>query len=254
LGKYAKASGDNNPIHLSERAAKDAGLDGVIAHGMLIAAWMNESLARAGYQILDMKFRFRAMTFLEDVIVVEHAQDVDKIRGVDSSHFLRRLLEKQLIEVSGRSELPGRPMLYSTTSTFLEIFTLNGLADLPPLREIEKMVPTSEVGAEGAAEGAEAKDEEPVDPRVREMRKMVNTMNSDRSSLNYDPKQDEQFLTEIRERVSKIPTTTPTLVALAEEIKQAQAQKAAGDAPGETPAEADAVPAQLELEKPPQET
>lgn len=80
LAKYAKASGDNNPIHLSERAAKDAGLDGVIAHGMLIAAWMNESLARAGYQILDMKFRFRAMTFLEDVIVVEHAQDVDKIR------------------------------------------------------------------------------------------------------------------------------------------------------------------------------
>lgn len=80
LKRYAQASGDNNPIHLSERAAKEAGLDGVIAHGMLIAAWMNESLVRAGYQILDMKFRFRAMTFLDDVVIVEHSQDVDKLR------------------------------------------------------------------------------------------------------------------------------------------------------------------------------
>lgn len=80
LELYSKVSGDKNPIHLSEKAAKDAGLDGIIAHGMLIASWMSESLSRAGYQVLDMKFRFRAMTFLDDVVVVEHAQDQDKIR------------------------------------------------------------------------------------------------------------------------------------------------------------------------------
>mgnify|MGYP002787836863 CR=1 FL=1 len=80
LELYAKASGDKNPIHLNEKAAKDAGLEGIIAHGMLIASWMSESLARAGYHVLDMKFRFRAMTFLDDVVIVEHAQDGDKIR------------------------------------------------------------------------------------------------------------------------------------------------------------------------------
>lgn len=140
-------------------------------------------------------------------------EEVDKVRGVDSSHFIRRLLDKQLVEVSGRSELPGRPMLYSTTPHFLELFSINGLADLPPLREIEKMIPASEV----APEGADGK--RPEDPRVRDMRKMVHEMNGDKGSLNYDPRHDEKFLSEIRERVSGIMTTTPTLVALAEAVK-----------------------------------
>ncbi len=126
--------------------------------------------------------------------------EIDKIRGVDSSHFIRGLMDKKLVAIQGRSDLPGRPMLYTTTSDFLELFGLNALSDLPPLRELEQMVPGSQVG------------EDNEDPRVREMRKLVSQMKSDTStSLLYDPKEDEKILSEIRERVNTIPTSTPYL-------------------------------------------
>ena len=137
--------------------------------------------------------------------------DIDKIRGVDSSHFIRGLMDKKLIAIQGRSDLPGRPMLYTTTSEFLELFGLNALSDLPPLRELEQMVPGSQVG------------EEQEDPRVREMRKLVAQMKSDTSTtLLYDPKEDEKILSEIRERVNTIPTSTPYL----DEQKAAEKQAA----------------------------
>lgn len=58
---------------------------------------------------------------------------VDEIRGVNSSYVLRRLLLKDLIKESGRSELPGRPILYSTTSKFLDYFGLASLEELPKI-------------------------------------------------------------------------------------------------------------------------
>lgn len=58
---------------------------------------------------------------------------VDEIRGVNSSYVVRRLLLKDLIKESGRSELPGRPILYSTTSKFLDYFGLASLKDLPKI-------------------------------------------------------------------------------------------------------------------------
>ncbi|HAR43966.1 MAG TPA: SMC-Scp complex subunit ScpB, partial [Bdellovibrionales bacterium] len=54
-------------------------------------------------------------------------EDIDKIRGVDTSYFIRGLLDKKLVQITGRSELPGRPMLYSTTQEFLEVFGLKEL-------------------------------------------------------------------------------------------------------------------------------
>ena len=128
-------------------------------------------------------------------------EEVDKVRGVDSSHFIRGLMEKRLIHISGRSELPGRPMLYSTSQEFLEVFGLKGLEDLPTLREIEQLVPSSEVG----------QNEE--DPRVKEMRRLVSQMHSSSATeqLEYNPNEDDQILSEIREKVKAISTTTPYL-------------------------------------------
>lgn len=134
-------------------------------------------------------------------------EDVDKIRGVDSSHFIRGLLDKRLIEITGRSELPGRPIVYGTSSEFLQLFGLADLSALPPLRELEQMVPASEIYAENE------------DPKVKEMRRLVGEMKADRERLAYDPKEDEKLLTEIRERVKSIPTSTPYLEALKEAEK-----------------------------------
>lgn len=139
--------------------------------------------------------------------------DIDSIRGVDSSHFIRGLLDKKLLKISGRSELPGRPMLYETTEEFLELFSLPSLDAMPALKELEQMIPQSE---------SEAANE---DPRVKEMRKLVLQMKSDQSTLlNYDPKEDEKILKEIKDRVSAIPTSTAYLDG------QKAAEKAAAEA------------------------
>ena len=58
---------------------------------------------------------------------------VEQVRGVDCSGVISTLVEKELIEERGRLELPGRPLLYGTTSTFLRCFSLESLKDLPPL-------------------------------------------------------------------------------------------------------------------------
>ena len=58
---------------------------------------------------------------------------IEQVRGVDCSGVVTTLVEKGLIEERGRLELPGRPLLYGTTKTFLRSFSLNDLSDLPPL-------------------------------------------------------------------------------------------------------------------------
>lgn len=59
--------------------------------------------------------------------------DIDKLRGVESVYLLRRLLAKGLIKECGRSELPGRPILYKTTDEFLDCFGLASKNDLPKI-------------------------------------------------------------------------------------------------------------------------
>lgn len=61
---------------------------------------------------------------------------IEKIRGVDCTTVLSTLLEKNLIEMQGRSPLPGSPVIYGTTLKFLEWFQIKSLSDLPPLQEV----------------------------------------------------------------------------------------------------------------------
>jgi segregation and condensation protein B len=79
---------------------------------------------------------------LETLAIVAYRQPIirptiEEIRGVDSGWVLRTLLEKGLIKIMGRKEIPGRPIVYGTTKTFLEIFSLNTLSDLPIPKEIQ---------------------------------------------------------------------------------------------------------------------
>ena len=61
--------------------------------------------------------------------------EVDKIRGVSSSQMIRKLVAKGLIKESGRSELPGRPILYETTNEFLDYFGLKSMDELPDMEK-----------------------------------------------------------------------------------------------------------------------
>jgi segregation and condensation protein B len=67
--------------------------------------------------------------------------EMDSIRGVESGHLLRALMEKGLVTFEGKSELPGKPMLYGTTKKFLEIFGLRNLKELPTLSQIDELLP-----------------------------------------------------------------------------------------------------------------
>lgn len=65
--------------------------------------------------------------------------EIEHLRGVDSSNAVRSLLERKLIKIVGRKDVPGRPHVYGTTKEFLIAFGLKNLADLPNLREIKEM-------------------------------------------------------------------------------------------------------------------
>lgn len=86
--------------------------------------------------------------------------EIENIRGVDSGGVLKTLLERGLIRIIGKSDEPGRPLVYATTTAFLEMFGLNNLKELPTLKEIEGLEVAEKVGDLGRAEvGAEAKGE-----------------------------------------------------------------------------------------------
>ncbi len=78
---------------------------------------------------------------LETLAIIAYNQPitrgtVDEIRGVSSAHIVRKLVFKNLIKEVGRSDLPGRPILYGVTEQFLDYFGLQSLNDLPKL-EVE---------------------------------------------------------------------------------------------------------------------
>ncbi|MBC7419285.1 MAG: SMC-Scp complex subunit ScpB [Bdellovibrio sp.] len=84
---------------------------------------------------------------LETLAIVAYKQptvklEIDQIRGVESGHLLRALMEKGLVNFEGKAEnLPGKPMQYGTTRRFLEIFGLRNLKELPTLSQIDELLP-----------------------------------------------------------------------------------------------------------------
>jgi segregation and condensation protein B len=81
---------------------------------------------------------------LETLAIIAYKQpiirhEIEQIRGVDSGGILRMLLDRRLVRVLGRREIPGRPLIYATTKQFLELFDLKDLRDLPSPKEIEEL-------------------------------------------------------------------------------------------------------------------
>jgi segregation and condensation protein B len=84
---------------------------------------------------------------LETLAIIAYQQpvtrpEIDAVRGVSSDGVLKSLLSKGLVQEVGRAERPGRPIIYTTTSDFLQYFGLNSLEELPPL-SIELSTPPS---------------------------------------------------------------------------------------------------------------
>lgn len=96
---------------------------------------------------------------LEVLAVIAYNQPVsrsfiEQVRGVDSSSTVTKLLEKGLIEEAGRLDLPGKPVAFQVTDTFLRVFGLGSLQDLPPLHDESTAEPPAESAQEDARDEA----------------------------------------------------------------------------------------------------
>lgn len=100
------------------------------------------------------KIRKRLSTSaLETLSIIAYRQpitkpEIERIRGVNCDYAVQKLLEKELIQISGKSDLPGRPVLYGTSPRFMDYFGINSLSQLPELREIAPEENTVGTGTE----------------------------------------------------------------------------------------------------------
>jgi len=88
-------------------------------------------------------YRF-SQSALESLAIIAYRQpitrsEVEYLRGVDSGGVLKTLLEKKLIRILGKKDIPGRPLIYGTSREFLEAFNLKDLASLPTLKEVQEL-------------------------------------------------------------------------------------------------------------------
>lgn len=80
---------------------------------------------------------------LECLSIIAYSQpvtkvEIEQIRGVNCDHTIQKLMERDLIKITGRSETAGRPLLYGTTQYFMDYFGINNLEELPKLKEFEQ--------------------------------------------------------------------------------------------------------------------
>lgn len=99
---------------------------------------------------------------LESLAIIAYRQPITRaeleyLRGVDSGGVVKNLLDKKLIRILGKKDIPGKPLIYGTTREFLETFNLKELAALPTLKEIQELagVEDDQQGLLPLEEGAE---------------------------------------------------------------------------------------------------
>lgn len=106
---------------------------------------------------------------LETVSIIAYKQpvtraEIEDVRGVDSQGAIKTLLDKRLIRVIGKKEVPGKPFLFGTTRDFLELFGLESLSELPSISELGEILGTfgqedaEDMGREHVAENDGGED------------------------------------------------------------------------------------------------
>ena len=108
---------------------------------------------------------------LETLAIIAYKQpvtrpEIEAIRGVNIGGIVRNLMERRLVKIVGKRDVPGKPLLYGTTTEFLQYFGLKDLASLPTLKEFQELeagedalVEQAEEGAAAAGSGAPEQDE-----------------------------------------------------------------------------------------------
>jgi segregation and condensation protein B len=133
---------------------------------------------------------------LETLAIVAYKQpitrtEVEAVRGVNIGGIMRNLMERRLVKIVGKKDVPGKPMMYGTTIEFLQYFGLKDLSALPTLKEFQELEAGEEVMEEVLLEGADGMHPE-------------ESSEEDAASESSDPTQDEA------ETVNEPPEAEPT--------------------------------------------
>ena len=153
-------------------------------------------------------------TALEVLAIIAYKQpvsktDVEKIRGVDSSHIIRALMDKRLVRITGRSEELGRPSLFGTTEEFLEVFNLADISGLPPEYELEEMATKNTLG------------------QITDIKSVI--FKPDAKKFAFD---EFEELDALSENIKNIAAETDfTIILKSEEKRKIEGQSAEGEAP-----------------------
>jgi segregation and condensation protein B len=127
---------------------------------------------------------------LESLAIIAYKQpitkgEVEAIRGVNSDYSMQKLLEKELIVISGRNELlPGKPLIYSTSRNFMDYFGINSTEDLPKIKEVL---------ADQIVEATVIKPEDFTDNSVFEQ--TTETPNTEEETGDFTPESNEEDFT-----------------------------------------------------------
>ena len=86
---------------------------------------------------------------LETLAIIAYKQpitkpEIEQVRGVNSNEVVNSLIDKELVEMVGRKDVLGKPLMYGTARNFLQVFGLNSLEELPKLREIDEILADDE--------------------------------------------------------------------------------------------------------------
>ncbi|MEQ9423724.1 MAG: SMC-Scp complex subunit ScpB [Cyclobacteriaceae bacterium] len=101
---------------------------------------------------------------LETLSIIAYKQpvtksEVEQIRGVNCDYAVQKLLEKELVEIKGKSDGVGRPLIYGTSDKFMDYFGINDLSELPTLKDFAS--PENEIGVEN--DGDDTSDDQNID-------------------------------------------------------------------------------------------
>jgi len=135
---------------------------------------------------------------LETLAIVAYRQpitrpEIEQLRGVDSSGVLDTLMERNLIKIVGRKDAPGRPLMYTTTFEFLELFGLKGVESLPDLQEFRELEDSGDLAQAAASAGPADSAQDAPFPNEAEapVQTILNEPHSDRSIVQGDEILDE---------------------------------------------------------------
>jgi segregation and condensation protein B len=148
---------------------------------------------------------------LETLAIIAYKQpiiraDIEHLRGVDCGGVLRVLMEKKLVRVLGRKEIPGRPLIYATTKHFLEVFELKNLKDLPSPKEIERHtdLPQEKLAAAALFDsnvGSESPEQGETDSSENQTGEMATPSSDDHTGETETPPLEDQVPPPPEERI-----------------------------------------------------